>query len=85
MTTVICCSYAFMLPVATAPNALVYSGSTLKQSSMMAIGLGMNVLCVLMTNVWIYFTGSFLIEPLFDGVPSWVQDPTDHCNITLTN
>jgi hypothetical protein len=32
MTCAISCSYAFMLPVATAPNAIVFSHSTMKTS-----------------------------------------------------
>ena len=32
LTCSICCSYAFMLPVATAPNAIVFSHSTMKTS-----------------------------------------------------
>ncbi|XP_023332588.1 solute carrier family 13 member 5 isoform X3 [Eurytemora carolleeae] len=35
MTAAICCSYAFMLPVATAPNAIVFSHSTMKTSGTM--------------------------------------------------
>ena len=42
-------SYAFMLPVATAPNAIVYSASTLKTSDMMKTGFFLNILCILTT------------------------------------
>ena len=37
MTTVISCSYAFMLPVATAPNALVFEASTMRGSMMTVV------------------------------------------------
>ena len=46
MTAAVCCSYAFMLPVATAPNAIVFSHSTMKTSgttlnqSLMQITIG---------------------------------------------
>ena len=56
-TTVIYCSYAFMLPVATAPNALVFQASTMKGQTMIMIGFLMNIVCVTFTNVWIHFTG----------------------------
>ena len=34
MPVTICCSYAFMLPVATPPNAIVYSASKMSSSQM---------------------------------------------------
>ena len=49
MTCAVCVSYAFMLPVATAPNAIVYSASSLKTSDMMRAGFFMNILCILTT------------------------------------
>ena len=44
------CSYAFMLPVATAPNAIVFGASTMKTGDMMKAGLFMNIACVLTTR-----------------------------------
>ena len=49
MTCAICVSYAFMLPVATAPNAIVYSASSLKTTDMMKAGFFMNIICILTT------------------------------------
>jgi len=49
LTAAVTCSYAFMLPVATAPNAIVFGASTMKTSDMMKAGLMMNVICVLTT------------------------------------
>merc|ERR1712083_927595 len=61
MTTVISCSYAFMLPVATAPNALVFQAST-KGQTMIMIGFLMNIVCLTFTNVWIHFTGEYFFN-----------------------
>ena len=49
MTCATCVSYAFMLPVATAPNAIVYDKSTLKITDMMRTGFFMNIICILTT------------------------------------
>ena len=45
----VCVSYAFMLPVATAPNAIVYAASSMKTSDMMRTGFFMNIICILTT------------------------------------
>ncbi|XP_023326559.1 solute carrier family 13 member 2 [Eurytemora carolleeae] len=67
----IVCSYAFALPVATAPNAIVFGHSTMKTMDMMKAGFFMNLVCVL--------TISFAINtyaiPLFalDAFPDWAS------------
>ncbi|CAG7818537.1 unnamed protein product [Allacma fusca] len=43
----IVCSYAFMLPVATPPNAIVYAASDMKVTDMIKTGFFMNCSCVL--------------------------------------
>jgi sodium-dependent dicarboxylate transporter 2/3/5 len=62
-------SYAFMLPVATAPNAIVFDASTMKVSDMIGAGFGMNVITLLTTAAAI---NTFAI-PIFglDSFPEW--------------
>ena len=45
----VCVSYAFMLPVATGPNAICYGASSLKTTEMMRTGVMMNIICILTT------------------------------------
>ncbi|KAL0277894.1 UNVERIFIED_CONTAM: hypothetical protein PYX00_005013 [Menopon gallinae] len=46
LPTTLCCSYAFMLPVATPPNAIVMAASNMRSLDMIKAGFGMNVMCV---------------------------------------
>ena len=40
-----------MLPVATAPNAIVFQASTMRTSDMMKAGLPLNLICIITTNL----------------------------------
>ncbi len=42
----IACSCAFMLPVATPPNAIVFGSGRVRQREMMRVGLALNLVCV---------------------------------------
>lgn len=48
-------SCAFMLPVATPPNAIVFGTGHVRQSNMVKAGLVLNVVCVLVLTCWGYF------------------------------
>lgn len=45
-------SCAFMLPVATPPNALVYATGLVRQSDMIKAGAVLNVFCVIVLTAW---------------------------------
>ena len=65
------CSYAFMLPAATAPNAIVKQSGNIPVSFMMKVGFVMNLICVAMTVMWMNLVGPFYFK--FDQpLPSWV-------------
>ena len=65
----IVCSFAFALPVATAPNAIVFGHSTMTTVDMMKAGFVMNLLCVITLSISI---NSYAV-PLFDlnTFPEW--------------
>jgi sodium-dependent dicarboxylate transporter 2/3/5 len=69
MTAAVTCSYAFMLPVATAPNAIVFGASTMKTVDMMKAGIVMNIVCVLTTFGAINSYGVAMFR--LDCYPSW--------------
>lgn len=47
-------SCAFMLPVATPPNAIVFGTGYIKQKEMMKAGIALNVCCVIFLTLFIY-------------------------------
>ena len=75
----IVCSYAFALPVATAPNAIVFGHSSMKTADMMKAGFVMNLICVITLVISI---NSYAV-PLFglDEFPDWAQ--AAHPNASL--
>lgn len=48
-------SCAFMLPVATPPNAIVFGTGQIRQSEMVRAGAVLNVVCVIVLTLWGYF------------------------------
>ena len=71
------CSCAFMLPVSTAPNAIVFEAQGGKMSTwdMMKTGLGMNIITMLVIVGCISTYGT----PMFNlqgGLPDWVDNST---------
>ncbi|XP_064613376.1 solute carrier family 13 member 2-like [Liolophura sinensis] len=51
MSAVVATSFAFMLPVATPPNAIVFSHGHLKVTDMASAGFVMNILSILLLNL----------------------------------
>ncbi|MFA0676723.1 DASS family sodium-coupled anion symporter, partial [Vibrio sp. 10N.222.51.A6] len=53
----IAASCAFMLPVATPPNAIVFGSGHIKQKEMMRVGMVLNLVCILVLTLfaWIFW------------------------------
>ena len=49
MVATICASYAFMLPIATAPNAIAIASGAVRVSDMARYGLILNIIAILIT------------------------------------
>ncbi|XP_046440679.1 solute carrier family 13 member 5-like [Daphnia pulex] len=79
------CSYAFMLPVATPPNAIVFSAAKMNPVEMMKAGWFMNLVCVVVICVLMETWGSVIFNS--NEFPAWANTTlTDknenQCNIT---
>lgn len=48
-------SCAFMLPVATPPNAIVMGTGYIKQKEMMSVGFILNIVSIIIVTIWAYF------------------------------
>ncbi|MEJ6070356.1 anion permease, partial [Psychrobacter sp. 16-Bac2893] len=48
-------SCAFMLPVATPPNAIVFGTGLIKQTEMIRVGVILNVISTFIIGLWAYF------------------------------
>jgi sodium-dependent dicarboxylate transporter 2/3/5 len=48
-------SCAFMLPVATPPNAVVFGSNYLKISDMIRVGILMNIISIIIIFMMVYF------------------------------
>ncbi|KAL0994350.1 hypothetical protein UPYG_G00120970 [Umbra pygmaea] len=70
-------SFAFMLPVATPPNAIVFSYGYLKVSDMARTGIVMNIIGILCVTLAINTWGKVMFN--LDTLPSWANT-----NTTLT-
>ncbi|XP_077868539.1 solute carrier family 13 member 2-like [Saccoglossus kowalevskii] len=83
MPCAILISYAFMLPVATAPNAMVFANGLLTIPDMAITGLGLNILGILWINFWVNSYGRALFD--LDEYPDWAKTDNTTCADTTVN
>ncbi|XP_069767844.1 solute carrier family 13 member 2-like isoform X2 [Narcine bancroftii] len=67
----LCASFAFMLPVATPPNTIVFSTGFLKVSDMVKAGFIVNLLGVLIISLAVNTWGMMMFD--LGTIPSWVN------------
>ena len=60
LPVVLAASCAFMMPIATPPNAIVFSQNIMTISYMARIGFFMNIIAIFISSVWIYFCSSII-------------------------
>ncbi len=66
-------SCAFMLPVATPPNAIVFSGGLITAPQMARAGFCVNLLGVLLVTLVTYFLAVPVFDISFSELPDWAQ------------
>ncbi|XP_013922741.1 PREDICTED: solute carrier family 13 member 5 [Thamnophis sirtalis] len=64
-------SFAFMLPVATPPNAIVFSYGHIRVSDMVKTGIVMNIIGIICVTLAINSWGRFMFQ--LDTFPSWAN------------
>lgn len=66
------CSFAFMMPVATAPNAIVFGSERIRVIDMVRVGLLLNLLGVAVISAAVFTLGPSTLGLDPAVVPSWV-------------
>ena len=71
VSAAVAASCAFMLPVATPPNAVVFGSGYLRIPDMVRIGIWMNILSIILLSVFVYYILPYLWEfdPLVFKIP----------------
>lgn len=66
-------SLAFMLPVATPPNAIVFGTNKIKVKDMMRTGFILNMLGVIVVSLAMYYWGTYVFDIDLNIFPTWVK------------
>lgn len=64
-------SMAFMLPVATPPNTIIFASERIKIADMIKAGFAVNLMGVILVTLLIYFLGNILFD--FGSFPDWAK------------
>ncbi|MFC1702694.1 anion permease, partial [Pseudomonadota bacterium] len=69
-------SLAFMLPVATPPNAIIFGTGRLRIMDMVKTGVLLNMIAVLITTLVTYFWGTLVFKIDVHSFPEWATTLT---------
>ena len=70
----ISCSFAFMLPVATPPNAIIFGTNRIKIAEMAKVGLWLNFIGAILITISIYLIGKTVFGIDLSQFPEWALD-----------
>ena len=74
MTAAFACSFAFMLPVATPPNAVAYGSGYVTMSDMIRSGWVLNLIGVFLITIFM-FTIVLTVLGIDVFIPEWALNP----------
>jgi len=64
-------SLAFMLPVATPPNAIIFGTQMIEIKDMIRTGFLINLVAVIVVSLWVYFFGDYIFNMNMLEFPDW--------------
>lgn len=67
------CSFAFMLPVATPPNAIVFGSERLRIADMVKVGIWLNLLGVIIITTALFVIGQVVLDIDLSRFPVWAR------------
>jgi len=67
------CSFAFMLPVATPPNAIVFGTDRLRVADMARVGVILNFIGVIIVTLAVFLIGRAVFGIDLSQIPIWMQ------------
>ncbi|MFH1700849.1 MAG: SLC13 family permease [Candidatus Zixiibacteriota bacterium] len=71
MPAALSASCAFMLPVATPPNAIVFGTGRLTIADMMRVGIYMNLIGIVLITACVYLVGLYVFDIDLSVMPGW--------------
>ena len=66
-------SMAFMLPVATPPNAIVFGSKRITVIQMAKTGFFLNIIGIILVSVITYYFGTFIFDIVEGVFPEWAK------------
>ena len=66
-------SMAFMLPVATPPNAIIFGTDRIRIADMAKAGLFLNLIGIVLVSLSVWFYGRFIFDIDLQNLPDWVN------------
>lgn len=73
LTATLSASMAFMLPVATPPNAIIFGSQRVKITEMVKCGFALNIIGILLVAAAVLIIGVFIFDIDFNAVPTWAK------------